>query len=547
MHSGEVIIPCINVDDPGGKYDGRYFDVRLEQRGDSFAFISGNEENEGACIKLIEASLNADEDTSDINGNFGSTNLLNNPPGAPGAPGWVGLIGIDYQPNHYPAGHIFNGHDVFYVGMDSTNTPVTNVHAELTQLHAAGFTIFRSYQTAPYAWIDIIMQASTLGLPVIYEADIPKGGNQSSTTAALQVLNNVIAALGANTFQNTVSLVLAGHENYSDTNINYLTSAIRQIQVILAAKKLSSIPVGTALVSGNLVDPGNPDIPKLINASSSNAPLGFDPYPFQWGVTPVDEAANNAVLDNSIAQNYERIKGQPFYPPLKPILMAETGWATKGTGKWAKYACYNNSNNPCKPSLANAAAYLQDLYGFVRTASNTSSALVFEAYDEPAKSPAHPDNAENYYGIFDTNCSLKDLNTQLLPDTVFDPGKNPGCQGYTEGSTFSITGTQPGNAINQPSFLVGIKQTNPATSDDASMDVTIPAMNRTNQHVHPWPYFLLFDGASVKISGMTSGASCTFNAQVLAGTITWDTPSCTNPDYSIHCTGNTCYLPWNNF
>jgi len=191
MHSGEVIIPCINVDDPGGKYDGRYFDVRLEQRDDSFAFISGMEENEGACIKLIEASLNADEDTSDVNGNFGSTSLLNNPPGA----GWVGLIGIDYQPNHYPAGHIFNDHDVFYVGMDSTNTPVTNVHAELTQLQAAGFSIARSYQTAPYAWIDIIKQASTLGLSVIYEADIPKGGNQSSTTAALQVLNNVIAAV----------------------------------------------------------------------------------------------------------------------------------------------------------------------------------------------------------------------------------------------------------------------------------------------------------------------------------------------------------------
>ncbi|OQK15327.1 hypothetical protein AU255_17805 [Methyloprofundus sedimenti] len=473
LHSGEVFIPCVNVDDPGGEYDGRYFDVKLVQRADSFDFIFGEEEQEGVCIKLIEASLNADDDTSDVNGNLGSNGLLNSPPGTPAAPGWIGLIGIDYQPNHYSAGSIFNGHNVFYVGMDSTNTPVTNIYAELTQLKAAGFTIARSYQTDPYSWIDLIMQASALGLSVIYEADIPQGGNQTSTTAAIQVLINVIEAVGVSTFQNTVSLVLAGHENYSNTNINYLASAIRQIQVTLAAKQLSSVPVGTALVSGNLVTPGNPaDMQKLISASSAQAPLGFDPYPFQWGVTPAGQAASNATLDNSIASNYTKVKQQSFYQAPKPILMAETGWATDGTGQWAQYFCYLN-NTPCEPSVANAADYLQDLYSFVRTASNTSSALVFEAYDEPAKSPAHPDNAENYYGIFDSNCSLKDLNTQLLPDTGFDPGKNPGCQGYTEGSTFSITGTQPGNAVNQPSFLVEIKQTNPATSDDASMDVTI--------------------------------------------------------------------------
>ena len=108
---------------------------------------------------------------------------------------------------------------------------------------------------------------------------------------------------------------------------------------------------------------------------------------------------------------------------------------------------------------------------FGRTASNTSSVLVFEAYDEPAKSPTHPDNAENYYGIFDSNCLLKDLNTRLLPNTSFDPSINLGCQGFNAGSTFSITGTQPGNATNQPSFLVEIQQTNPATSKEVSMDV----------------------------------------------------------------------------
>ncbi|MDX1411505.1 MAG: hypothetical protein R3351_05070, partial [Nitrospirales bacterium] len=53
------------------------------------------------------------------------------PTATAGSPSWVGDIGIDYQPNHYPPNHIFNNHDVFYVGMDGSHTPVTNIYAEL--------------------------------------------------------------------------------------------------------------------------------------------------------------------------------------------------------------------------------------------------------------------------------------------------------------------------------------------------------------------------------------------------------------------------------
>ena len=301
------------------------------------------------------------------------------------APNWVGLIGIDYQPNHYPPGQIFNNHDVFFVGMDSTNAPVTNVYAELAQLKAAGFTTVRSYQTVPFAWIDLIKQAHALGLSVIYEAAIPQGGNQTSIDNALEVLKDVIGVVGVPTFNSTVVLVFAGHENYSNTNIAYLTSAISQLQSTLAGQGLSAVPVGTALVSGDLVTPGNPtDMQTLINASSSSAPLGFDPYPFQWGVTPADQAASNASLQNSIAWDYVQVKKQPFYSNNKAILMAETGWATEGTGQWANYFCYLH-NIPCQPSVANAADYLQAVYNFVRTTSNTSSVLVFEAYDEAGK------------------------------------------------------------------------------------------------------------------------------------------------------------------
>ena len=474
------------------------------------------------------------------------------PTATAGSPSWVGDIGIDYQPNHYPPNHIFNNHDVFYVGMDGSNTPVTNIYAELAQLKAAGFTVVRSYQVDPYSWIDLIRQANALGLYVIYEAAIPENGNQNSIDTAVNVLQDVINNVGIPTFQSTVVLVFAGHENYNDTNINYLTGAIRDLISTLRREGVGTVPVGTALVSGNLVTPGSPaDMRSLFNASSSDAPLGFDPYPFQWGVTPADQAASNAALLNSIAWDYEQVKEQSFYRRDKPILMAETGWATdpNSTGEWANYFCWiDRQTHPCMPSVPNAAAYLQDLYSFVRTPSNTASALVFEAYDEPAKSPAHPDNAENFYGVFDTNCSLKQGNTNLLPNTGFNPGTFLGCQGFVKGTTFFVVGTQEDSEHSQPPFRVEIQQSNPTTSQDASMDVTVPTMDRSHPNVISWPYFLLFDGADINIAGVTSGASCSFSAQVLGGNITWSSPSCTDPiNYPVNCTGNTCYLPWNNF
>jgi hypothetical protein len=458
---------------------------------------------------------------------------------------WAGLIGVDYNPNHYSSGNTFNNHDVFYVGA-AANPAATNVYAELAQLKAAGFTAVRSYQTVEYAWIDLINSANSLGLSVVYEAVIPQNGSSADTSAAVTLLNNVLAAVGATVFNNTVILVLAGHENYSNTDISYLTSAVSALQTALTAAGASAVPVGSALVSGNLVTPGSPsDMQTLINSYSSCAPLGFDPYPFQWGVTPADQAASGSTLANSIAWDYAQVKQQSFYVSPRPILMAETGWATSGSGQYANYYCYGQ--NDCQPSVANAAAYLQAVYTFIGTAGNTSGVLVFEAYDEPAKDPAHADDAENHYGLFDSNCTLKNSNTNLLPNTAFVPANNPGCQGFTSGQTFAVVGTQPNNATNQPPFTVAIAQTNPVTNQSGSMTVTVPNRNRTNQNVYPWPQFLAFNNATVTISGTTSGASCSVPATVNGSTITWGTVTCTNQQYLVNCNGLVCYLPWNNF
>lgn len=460
---------------------------------------------------------------------------------------WPGLIGIDYNPNHYPTGNRFNAHDVFFVGTGPSNQAITNVHTELSQLKAAGFSTVRSYQTVEYPWIDIIRRARSLGMSVIYEAAIPQNGTATDINTAVTVLRNVITAVGVNVFTGTVTLVLAGHENYSSTDISYLTSAIRQLRAALVNANVSAVPVGSALVSGDLVTPANPlDMQTLIASYSAGAPLGFDPYPFQWGVTPPAQAATNARLPNSIAWDYQRVKSQAFYVSPRPILMAETGWATSGTGQYANYYCYQQGN--CQPGVANAARYLQALYGFVRNTNNRSGALIFEAYDEPAKDPQHASDAENHYGLFTRNCMLKNGNTNLLPNTRFVAADHLGCKGFIQGETFTVVGTQPNAATNQPPFTVAIRQTNPITLRSASMSVRVPSRNRTNPNVYPWPRFLLFNGGKVTISGVTSGASCSVTAAVNGPTITWGQVACTDAaNYPVTCRGAVCYLPWNNF
>lgn len=458
---------------------------------------------------------------------------------------WVGLIGVDYNPNHYPNGNAFNNHDIFFT--DTANSAaVTNTYMEMSQLKAAGFKVIRSYQTVEYAWIDIINQASALGLKVVYEAAIPYNGDNSTITAAVSVLNNVIDAVGLSTFQDTVILVLAGHENYDGSNITYLTNAVTQLKTALTTAGVTT-PVSSALVSGNLVTPGNPaDMHTLITSYSPSAPLGFDPYPFQWGVTPPDQAASNITLLNSIAWDYAQVQKQSFYVSPRAILMAETGWATAGTGQFANYYCYTQNN--CAPGDVNAATYLTAVYHFVATPSNNSGVLVFEAYDEPAKDPVNPTDAENFYGVFDTNCNLKNSNdTNLLPNTSYSPSTNFGCQGYVSGAMLNVVGTQPGSVTNQPPFTVTVTQTNPTTSQAANYSVTVPNQDHTNANIYPWPYFLIYNNASITIAGQTSGASCAVPVTVASGVITFGSVTCTNPSYLVTCSSNVCYLPWNNF
>lgn len=421
-------------------------------------------------------------------------------------PAWTGLIGVDYQPNHYPTGNTFNNHDVFYVGKNSNGTAITNVYAELSQLKAAGFNTIRSYQTTDYSWIDIINQAHALGMYVVYEAVIPQNGSTTDITAATTLLTSIINQVGTATFNSTVILVLAGHENYcgtcgpsSGSNITYLTQAVTSLQGIVP-----TIPVSSALVSGDLIAPPSVDITTLVNSYSPAAPLGFDPYPFQWGVLISQAVGTLSSLStiNSIGWDYYQVQQQSFYVPPRTILMAESGWASAGTTN-PGYACGSN----CKPSITNEATYLTKLYQFVKNTANNAALLVFEAYDEPAK-VAGGTSMEDYYGVFDQNCNLKGPNNLgLIPNSSYSPTANLGCQGFSKGALLTIIG------FGNPYTLI-VTQTNPTTNKSAS--ITIKSTGTPGPLVDAqWPEYLVFPGATITIRG---NPSCTSTVKSISST-----------------------------
>lgn len=488
------------------------------------------------------------------------------------------LIGVDYNPNHYSNNYPFNFHDVFFTGT-LNNPAATNVYAELQQLQNAGFTTVRSYQTEPYSWIDIINQANALGMKVIYEADIPQLpadtnypgcplGPQDYIPCAQATLNSVINVVTPAVFNNTVILVFAGHENYCEagnsippcngsSNISYLTSAVTALQSTLSTQSLTT-PVGSALVSGNLVTPSpaiSTDMQTLINSYSAAAPLAFDPYPFQFGVAPVTSAvwvpplSTTSQLVNSLAWDYIQVVGsttppalpaaspQPFYTPGRVLLTAETGWAT--AGNTSTYAC--NSPGPCMPSVANATTYFQSLYqlntnNFVATSGYNIGVLAFEAYDEPAKSGP---TAEQNYGLFDSNCVQKAAG--MVPNNMMVSAT--GCQGFTNGTLLAIFGTIPPSP--QASFKVQITY---PSGQYPNINATIPANAGTAPDIStvtPWPQFLIYQGAQITVSNLANTQSCSTTATAVSAipaSITFSTVSCTSQLTSMGCFGLGCQL-----
>lgn len=495
---------------------------------------------------------------------------------------FTGMLGVDYQPNHYPAQNQLNFHDIFVVGnleaalgSQTVSTPITNVFVELAQLKSAGFTTVRSYQTTDYAWVDIINQAHRLGMKVIYEAVIPQlpsdaayvGGcptapaNQNYIPCAQTVLNTVINTVTPTVFQDTVVLVFAGHENYCNpgnmvppctgaSNVGYLTSAVSALQTTLSNAGLST-PVSSAMLSEDFTTSDASiitDMSTLVASYSATAPLAFDAYPFQWGVTPASSVwlqplSMTTQLNNSLAWDYLKVVGsatppampnaptQAFYTPAgRTLLSAETGWATQGST--GAYAC--NSPGPCAPSVANASTYYQALYqqsnnyNFVGTSGYPIGVLAFEAYDEPIKASSDPSTtAEGYYGLFDSNCVQKAAG--LVPNNAMVTGT--ACQGFSGGALMTVVG------FGHPYTMI-IKQKNPVTNRAA--DITVSSQGIAGPLADaPWPEYLVFPGATITIRGSTS---CTSTVESISGSPQKITFSPTQTGCNCPSDGNNnCY------
>ncbi|MBI2785390.1 MAG: hypothetical protein HYX60_03410 [Legionella longbeachae] len=441
-----------------------------------------------------------------------------------GGTSWVGLLGVDYQPNHYtPVNNQFNQHDDFIVGnangTDSTwpaGTPITNVYEELKQLKASGYNTVRAYQTYDYIWVDIINQANALGMKVIYEAVIPQTGSQVDISAATSLLETIINDVTPAVFNKTVVLVFSGHENYCGTcgpgggsNVQYLLNAINSLKAVPG----NQAPVGFAFLGPDLIAPPSNDITTLVNAQSPGAPIAGDIYPFQWGVPVAQsvETISSSSAINSIGWDYYQMQQQSYYSAGRPILMAETGWATAGGQPTPPYACGGiYGSGPCEPSVENEVAYFNGLipayinsyplYGFVNTSTNKAGVLVFEAYDEPAKVTIG--SMEDYYGVFDQNCVLKTYGStaNAIPNASFSQANYQGCNGYSDGAQLTVVGF--------PTYNISITQSNPVTTQAANIinsNVRASTMFPVSQM---WPRYLVFSGATFTLTNTSNGNTC---------------------------------------
>lgn len=424
-------------------------------------------------------------------------------------------IGVDYAPNHYPDGiaNLFNTQSIFYT---AGNPATTNIYAELVQLKEAGFQSVRMYGDLPAAnWIETINQASALDMFVVYEALIPEGGSSTDIAAAQAELTAVITAVGSAKFSATVLLVFAGHENYDNTNEAYLQSAVAALQSTLEQNNASSVPVSIAFISEDLTS-SDPhiiaDMGLLIQSFGDEAPIAMDTYPYQWGI-PNPDSVTSVATEQSIAWNYATIAAKPYATapnptiPPRTLLMAETGWAGAISTLPSPpppyyypvgYACASGSPpyGACQTGITPfAETYYPLLYAFVNDPANSSGLLAFEAYDEPSKDLVNANSAENFYGVFDSNCNQKAA--ALVPNNIMVT--EAGCQGYTDGALLVVFGTTtPGNP--QPAFTV--------VNTLPSMTVNVPPT------VSTWPFLLVYNGASITITGVAH--TCSFGATIVS-------------------------------
>lgn len=411
------------------------------------------------------------------------------------------FTGVDYAPAHYPANDPRNDEDQ------------ANVVPEISQLQAAGFNVLRMYGEPAKTWIAVINAANNQNMQVIYqlatcESDLTGQCVQSSDTfanllaAEITKLQNVIAQVGTTVFQKVVPLVLVGNEIYftqgSQSNINDILTAVSQTRAITDPL---NIPVSISLQADVWISSSatiHADLVSLTNALSSQVPIGINVYPFQWVVPPATSVNPPPPVPLHALSWY--VSGINF--PNNPILFAETGWATDGN--------YINGLNNTTGSLANAEIYFPLLYPYTKS---HYPLLAFMAFDVPTKT-VNPDlTSENFFGVFDDECNLK--NSSLLPNTAYAGI----AQCSNANAIFTFAG---GSNAAQPAFSIQY------VHGGNTYVIQVPTADRTQLNVTPWPTITLSAGDSVTLTSATS--TCTNTVATTSGTHsggTWTNPGTT--------------------
>jgi len=239
------------------------------------------------------------------------------------------------------------------------------------------FTGIRTW-TIQYANGYVIQAAHAAGVKVAMGAwGFPNSTSPAYFDAVKSKAEIDAVVAQAKQYQGTVTAIICGNENLADSpNPNGLTKEVIEglmtyTRQKLNASGLSAVRVGTCQTDGVWIGHGSLAQYKDCDIVFANI------YPFWHGDNPTD---------TSYFQNmYSQVTG---IAGGKPVVVGETGWATKGSNTWW--------GGTCKPSEANAGIYFTTISNWFAT--NKKEGYLFEMFDEPWKYSAAM-NQESHFGI----------------------------------------------------------------------------------------------------------------------------------------------------
>jgi len=314
------------------------------------------------------------------------------------------------------------------VAQDAKNAAFqTSVPLDMSQLQTAGFQSVRAYGDPPLTWITIVNQVAALNqahpdhsMGVVYQvsgcgSDVTKPkhpcertGIPFQTIIDTQKVNlkQVIQAVGADTFQSVVKLVIVTNEDLvapnGQLNTEDIISALDQSKqaliddgIRLTTDSVEGVDVATDVVIGQMLTPAGME---LAAHFTPRAPVMENIYGFQFGDDPAP----------AVTRLSEEVRDLQKQYPDRPAMVGETGWATAGAD-----SRYPKAKG--KATLANAIDYFKSLYPYARACSVPT--LAFESYDQPAKPGDYltgvDELAEQHYGLLLFDNTVKDM--ALLP------------------------------------------------------------------------------------------------------------------------------------